>query len=41
LQALHQLISFGSGFDAVLLPLAVLVGFGAVANLLAARYFRS
>jgi ABC-type multidrug transport system permease subunit len=41
LQALHQLISFGSGFDAVLLPLAVLVGFGVVANLLAARYFQS
>ena len=41
LQALHQLISFGSGFDAVLLPLAVLLGFGAVANLLAARFFRS
>jgi ABC-type multidrug transport system permease subunit len=41
MQALHQLISFGSGFSAVLLPLAVLVGFGAVANLLAARYFRS
>jgi ABC-type multidrug transport system permease subunit len=41
LQALHQLISFGSGFDAVRLPLAVLVGFGLVANLLAARFFRS
>jgi ABC-2 type transport system permease protein len=41
LQALHQLISFGSGFDAVLFPLAVLAGFGVVANLLAARYFRS
>ena len=41
LQALHQLISFGSGFDAVWLPLAVLVGFGLVANLLAARFFRS
>ncbi len=41
LQALHQLISFGSGFDAVLLPLAVLVAFGAAANLLAARFFRS
>jgi ABC-type multidrug transport system permease subunit len=41
LQALHQLISFGSGFDAVLLPLTVLVAFGVVANLLAARYFRS
>ena len=41
LKALHQLISFGSGFDAVLLPLAVLVGFGAAANLLAARFFKS
>jgi ABC-type multidrug transport system permease subunit len=41
LQALHQLISFGSGFDAVILPLTVLLGFGAVANLLAARFFRS
>jgi len=41
LQALHQLISFGSGFGAVLVPLAVLLGFGVAANLLAARYFRS
>jgi ABC-type multidrug transport system permease subunit len=41
LQALHQLISFGSGFDAVLVPLAVLCVFGVVANLLAARFFRS
>jgi ABC-type multidrug transport system permease subunit len=41
LQALHQLISFGSGFGAVLLPLAVLVAFGTAANLLAARCFRS
>jgi ABC-type multidrug transport system permease subunit len=41
LQALHQLISFGSGFDAVLVPLAVLCAFGAVANLLAARFFRN
>jgi ABC-type multidrug transport system permease subunit len=41
MQALHQLISFGSGFDAVLLPLAVLLAFGAAANLLAARFFRS
>jgi len=40
LQALHQLISFGSGFGAVLTPLAVLAGFGAVANVLAARFFR-
>ena len=41
LQALHQLISFGSGFGAVLIPLAVLLAFGAAANLLAARFFRS
>ena len=41
LQALHQLISFGSGFGAVLKPIAVLIGFGAAANLLAARFFRS
>ncbi|HXR03723.1 MAG TPA: ABC transporter permease [Verrucomicrobiae bacterium] len=41
LAALHQLISFGSGVDAVLKPLAVLLGFGAIANLLAARFFRS
>ncbi len=40
LQALHQLISFGSDFTAVLLPLAVLCGFGLVANLLAARFFK-
>ncbi|MBP8303326.1 MAG: ABC transporter permease [Phycisphaerae bacterium] len=40
LAALHQLISFGSGFGAVVKPLAVLVGFGATANLLAARFFR-
>ena len=41
LQALHQLISFGSDFGAVLVPLAVLVAFGLVANVLAARFFRS
>ena len=41
LQALHQLISFGSGLGAVLTPLAVLVGFGVAANLLAARFFRA
>ncbi|HZL44567.1 MAG TPA: ABC transporter permease [Verrucomicrobiae bacterium] len=41
LQALHQLISFGSGLGAVLTPLAVLVGFGAAANILAARFFRA
>lgn len=41
LKALHQVISFGSGFDSILLPLAVLLGFGAVANLLAAKFFRA
>jgi ABC-2 type transport system permease protein len=41
LQALHQLISFGSDFSAVLKPIAVLLGFGAAANLIAARFFRS
>ena len=40
LRALHQLISFGSGFDAVLLPLGVLLAFGVAMNLLAARFFR-
>ena len=41
LQALHQLISFGNGFEAVLLPLGVLLAFGATANLLAAKFFRA
>jgi ABC-type multidrug transport system permease subunit len=41
LAALHQLISFGSGFGAVLKPIGVLLAFGAAANLLAARFFRS
>ena len=41
LRALHQLISFGSGFDAVLLPLVVLVAFGLVANYLAVKFFRN
>jgi ABC-2 type transport system permease protein len=41
LQALHQLISFGSGLGAVLTPLAVLLIFGAAANLLAVRFFRN
>ena len=41
LKALHQLISFGSGFEVVLVPLAVLLAFGAAATWLAARYFRS
>jgi ABC-type multidrug transport system permease subunit len=41
LRALNQLISFGSDFGAVLIPLAVLLGFGVAANILAARFFRS
>ena len=41
LQALHQLISFGSGLAAVVKPLAVLLAFGAAANMLAARFFRN
>jgi len=41
LAALHQLISFGSGFGAVLKPIGVLLAFGTAANLLAARFFRS
>jgi ABC-2 type transport system permease protein len=40
LQALHQLISFGSGMGAVLVPVGVLLAFGASANVLAARFFR-
>jgi ABC-2 type transport system permease protein len=40
LAALHQLISFGSDSRAVLTPWAVLLAFGAAANLLAARFFR-
>ncbi len=40
LAGLHQLISFGAGIQAALLPMAVLLGFGAVANVLAIRFFR-
>jgi ABC-type multidrug transport system permease subunit len=40
-QALHLLISFGSGLGAVLVPLTVLAGFGLAANVLAARFFRN
>jgi ABC-type multidrug transport system permease subunit len=40
LDALHQLISFGSGFGAIVKPLLVLMGFGAAANFMAARFFR-
>jgi ABC-type multidrug transport system permease subunit len=41
MQALHQVISFGSGFGAILTPLVVLLGFGAMANVLAVRFFRA
>jgi ABC-type multidrug transport system permease subunit len=41
LEGLNQLSSFGAGIGAALLPMAVLFGFGAVANILAVRCFRS
>jgi ABC-2 type transport system permease protein len=41
LQALHQLISFGSGLEAVVKPILALLAFGVVANISAARFFRS
>jgi ABC-type multidrug transport system permease subunit len=40
LEALHRLISFGSGLEAVVVPLLVLLGFGAAATFAAARFFR-
>jgi ABC-2 type transport system permease protein len=41
MKALHQVISFGSGFETILMPLGVLLAFGTAANLLAARFFRN
>ena len=41
LKALNQLISFGSGFEAALVPLLALVGFGLAANFFAAKFFRT
>jgi len=41
LAGLHQLISFGAGIQAALLPITVLLGFGAAANVLAIRFFRA
>ncbi len=41
MDAFHSLISFGRGLDAVLLPAAVLLGFGAVFSLLGARFLRA
>lgn len=40
LAGLHQMISFGAGIHAAILPAAVLLGFGLVANLFAIRFFR-
>ena len=36
----HALISFGRGLDGVLLPAAMLTGFGLLFSLLAARFLR-
>jgi ABC-2 type transport system permease protein len=41
LAGLNQLISFGAGIQAALLPMAVLLGFGTAANFLAIRFFRN
>jgi len=41
MDGLHTVISFGRGLDAVLVPVAVLVGFGVVFSLLAARKLRA
>jgi ABC-type multidrug transport system permease subunit len=40
MDGLHELISFGRGADAVLVPSAVLLGFGAVFAILGARWLR-
>jgi ABC-type multidrug transport system permease subunit len=40
MDAFHALISFGRGFPAVVVPCAVLIGFGAVSSGLAARRLR-
>jgi hypothetical protein len=41
MQGLHQLITYGSGMEAIVTPLLVLAGFGTVANILAARFYRT
>ena len=38
MDAFHALISFGQGFDAVMLPCAVLLGFAALFAALGARF---
>src|SRR5262249_5349181 len=40
MDALHSPVSFGRGLDAVLLPAAVLCGFGALFALVGARFLR-
>jgi ABC-type multidrug transport system permease subunit len=40
LSGLHQMISFGSGPQAAVIPALALLSFGAIANLLAIRFFR-
>lgn len=40
LAGLHQMISFGAGIHAAIVPAAVLLGFGLLANLFAIRFFR-
>ncbi len=40
MDAMHQLISFGSGLESVVKPAGVLTGFGVAATFLAARSFR-
>jgi ABC-type multidrug transport system permease subunit len=40
MDAFHALISFGRGLDAVLLPAAVLLGFGALFSVLGARFLK-
>jgi hypothetical protein len=40
-EALNQVISFGSGFSAILKPVAMLAVFGCAAKVLAARFFRA
>ena len=40
MEGFHRLISFGRGIEAVLLPAAVLAGYGVVSTLLAARRLR-
>jgi ABC-type multidrug transport system permease subunit len=40
LEGLNQLISFGAGLQAALVPIAVLLGFGVAANALAIRFYR-